>query len=316
MRVRKRPLGKTGLTTSALGLGTFALSGDGYGPVAPEEARRTVQRALELGITLFETADAYAAGAMEQLLGELLPQNDSVVVVSKAGIDRTTEPARRRFDADWLRGAIERSRARLGRDVLDVYLLHNPSETALRDKGALDTLLEAKAKGWIKHVGVSTSRHAIARDAIERGAEVVSVPYNALHVQELNHLAGDVMVSGTGVLGQSPLAYGLLSGVWSHERSFDEGDHRAERWSRDELEARLGLARELRFLVRGAVPTPRGAALRFALSNDLLSSVLLGPKSEKQLVELVRDTGDGPVYLPDNALREAMRTLEKHNVPV
>lgn len=296
-------------------MGTYGVSGDGYGAVEPQEPRESIERALDLGVTLFETADAYGAGAMEALFGELLAARPDVVVVSKAGIDRTTEPPRRSFDATFLRGAIERSRARLKRDAIDVYLLHNPSEEALTDKGALDTLHEAKIRGHIKHIGVSTGRSAVARLALEKGAEVISLPYNLLHVQEMNRIAGDVMMYRPGVLVHSPLAYGILAGTWREERAFTGEDHRSTRWSLEDVKQRVRLVDSMRFLVKGSVPTPRGAALRFALANDLVSCVLMGPKTKKQLEELVRDTGDGPTYLPESDVREVFRTLDKLGVP-
>ena len=314
--MRQRALGKTGLVVSALGLGTFGVSGDGYGPVEPNDARESIERALELGVTLFETADAYGAGSMESLFGELLSKRPEAIVVTKAGIDRTTEPPRRRFDAAFLAAAIERSRTRLQRDAIDVYLLHNPSEEALTDKGALETLLEAKHKGHVKHVGVATGRSAVARLALEKGAEVISLPYNLLHVQEMNRIAGDVLMHRPGVLAHSPLGYGILASTWREERAFGEEDHRSTRWSLEDVKQRVRLVDSLRFLVKGSVPTPRGAALRFALSNELVSSVLMGPKSKKQLEELVRDTGDGPVYLPESEVREVFRTLDKLGVPL
>ncbi len=313
--MRKRALGKTGLVVSALGMGTYGVSGDGYGEVEPHEPRAAIERALDLGVTLFETADAYGAGKMEALFGDMLADKPDVVVVSKAGIDRSTEPPRRSFDATYLRGCIERSRARLKRDAIDVYLLHNPSEEALTDKGALDTLLEAKSRGHVKHVGIATGRSAVARLALEKGAEVISLPYNLLHVQEMNRIAGDVMVHRPGVLVHSPLAYGMLAGTWREERAFSSDDHRSTRWNLEDVKQRLRMADALRFLVKGSVATPRGAAIRFVLANELVSCVLLGPKTKKQLEELVRDTGDGPSYLSDSDVREVYRTYDKLGVP-
>ena len=313
--MRKRALGKTGLVVSALGLGTYGLSGDGYGSVDPDDARETIERALDLGVTLFETADAYGAGAMEALFGELLAERTDVVVVSKLGIDRGTEPPRRSFDATYLRGAIERSRARLKRDSIDVLLLHNPSEEAISDKGALDTLLEAKGRGHAQHVGVTTTRSAVAQLALEKGAEVLSLPFNLMQVHELNRVAGDVMMHRPGVLAHSPLGYGLLAGTWREERAFPADDHRSTRWSLEDVKTRAKQVDALRFLVRGSVTTPRGAAIRFVLANELVSAALLGPRNKKQLEELVRDTGDGPQYLPDSDVREVYRTLDKLGVP-
>ena len=130
MSIRPRPLGKTGLVVSELSLGTWGLSGDGYGAVDDTVADRTIGRALDMGFTLLDTADAYGAGTMEARLGRMLQGKDAVVV-TKVGTDRTTEPPRKRFDPEYLRASARASMKRLGRDRIDLLLLHNPSPDAL-----------------------------------------------------------------------------------------------------------------------------------------------------------------------------------------
>ena len=75
----------------------------------------------------------------------------------------------------------------------------------------------------------------------------------------MHRLAGDVMVSGAGVLARSPLSYGLLAGMWTKDREFKEPDHRVDRWTRLELEKRVQQLAAVRFLVKGDVLTMRGA---------------------------------------------------------
>jgi len=116
MSVRARPLGKTGLVVGELALGTWGISGDGYGPVDAAEAERVVARALEIGINLFDTADVYGGGKMEALLGKVLASHQGARVVTKGGTDRTTEPPRKRFDPGHLRASVQRSLKRLGRE--------------------------------------------------------------------------------------------------------------------------------------------------------------------------------------------------------
>src|SRR5580692_6431887 len=129
--VRTRALGKTGVRVSELSLGTWGLSGDAYGPVEERDQENVLRRALEMGVGLIETADAYGAGRMEQLVGRAIAGLNEICVVTKGGIDRSTLPPRRRFDAAYLRDAVARSLRRLGRDRIDVYLLHSPSEAVL-----------------------------------------------------------------------------------------------------------------------------------------------------------------------------------------
>jgi aryl-alcohol dehydrogenase-like predicted oxidoreductase len=309
--VRPRPLGKTGLVVSELALGTWGLSGDGYGPIEEGEAERTIARAVEIGINLIDTADAYGAGKMEALLGKALAAHKDVRVVTKGGTDRTTEPPRKRFDGAHLREAVKRSLKRLGRDRIDLYLLHNPSADAVHLGEATGTLIDLKKEGLIAHWGVSAGDTDVARAAIDKGAEVLELAYNLVHAIDLHRLAGDIMVAGVGVLARSTLAYGLLAGMWAPTREFPENDHRGDRWTRLELERRVSQLDAVRFLVKGDVLTLRGAAVRFALANHLVSSAVLGPRSVIQLEQLVREVGAGPRYLPDEDLAALPRALQK-----
>lgn len=309
--MRKRPLGRTGLLVSELSLGTWGLAGDGYGPITEQEGEAVIRRALDIGIGVFDTADAYGAGKMESLLGRVLKSRSDAIVVTKGGTDRTTDPPRKRFDAAYLREAVERSRKRLQRDRLDVYLLHNPSVDALNAGEAIDCMKELKAAGRIKHIGVSAGDAEVARAALDQGAEVVSLTYNLMHAADLHRVTGDIMVEGAGVLVHSVLAFGLLSGSWAKIRSFPEHDHRYSRWTPPELERRVEQVEGLRFLVQGDIPSLRGAAVRFALAHHVVSSAVLGPRSVAQLEQLVRETGGGPVYLPNEAVSALPRQLQR-----
>jgi aryl-alcohol dehydrogenase-like predicted oxidoreductase len=308
--MRTRGLGKTALRVSEMALGTWGLSGDGYGPVDQAEQERVLQRALEMGVTLIDTADAYGAGRMERLIGRAIAGRDDVVVVSKGGTDRSTLPPKKRFDAPYLRQAVERSLKRLGRDRIDVYLLHNPTENVVIAESATQALLELRKEGKIGHWGVSVGDVAVGRAALRAGAEVVEIAYSLINASELHRLAGEVMVAGAGVLARSTLAYGLLAGTWSKDREFPAGDHRTERWTKPEFERRIDQLASMRFLVRGDVRTLTAAAVRYVLSNTLVSSAVLGPRSVEQLEDIVRDVGMGPVYLREAELSYLPRILE------
>jgi aryl-alcohol dehydrogenase-like predicted oxidoreductase len=129
--MRRRVLGRSGLQVSELALGTWGLAGDGYGPVAESDQDEVIDRALDYGINLFETADVYGNGAMEKKLGQRLADVQDAVIVTKIGTDLDSKPKRKRFDLEFLKSAFEKSRERLRRDKLDVVLLHNPSPAAI-----------------------------------------------------------------------------------------------------------------------------------------------------------------------------------------
>jgi aryl-alcohol dehydrogenase-like predicted oxidoreductase len=308
--MRFRHLGKTGLRVSELALGTWGLSGDGYGPVEPRVQANVLARALDMGVSLVDTADAYGAGQMELLLGRMLSERRDVVVVTKGGTDLSTLPPRKRFDPEYLRRSVERSLKRLARDRIDVYLLHNPSLVTLVRGEASTALVGLKNEGKIGHWGASVGDVESGRAAVDAGAEVIELAYNLMRPTDLHRLAGDIMVRGTGILARSTLAHGLLAGGWPRAREFGVGDHRAERWPPAVLQARIDQLSALQFLVRGEVRSLRAAAVRFVLSNSIVSSAVLGPRTVEQMEELVRETGMGPIYLQDDDLMRIARALQ------
>jgi len=308
--VRTRPLGKTGLRVSEMALGTWGLSGDGYGPVPEAEQEKVLERALEMGFSCIDTADAYGGGHMEQLVGRAVGDRTDVVLVTKGGTDRTTSPPRKRFDGPFLRESLERSLRRLGRDCVDVYLLHNPSAHTLRGGEAVDTLQTLKAEGKLAHWGVSVGDTEVGREALRCQAEVIELAYSLVNGSDMHRLAGEVIVAGAGVLARSTLAHGLLAGDWASDREFAEGDHRAQRWTRPELERRIVQVAAMRFLVHGDVRTMRAAAIRYVLANRIVSAAVLGPRSVTQLEDLVREVGMGPIYIRDEDLMRIPRVLE------
>jgi aryl-alcohol dehydrogenase-like predicted oxidoreductase len=235
-------------------------------------------------------------------------------VVTKVGTD--LEEGRKRFDAKYLRGAIERCQERLGRERLDVVLLHNPTLSGLSAGEAVELLKELRTKGTVRAWGVSTGSVEVARSAIERGAEVVELAYNVFAARDLHELAAEISAAGTGVLARSILAHGLLAGQWSADREFYAGDHRVERWQPAELKRRIAQLDALRPLVTGSVHSLRALAVRFALANHLVSSVVLGPRTVAQLEQLVRDAGAGPPYLRDTALADLTNRLKTVGVRV
>ncbi|HMI84661.1 MAG TPA: aldo/keto reductase, partial [Polyangiaceae bacterium] len=284
--MRTRALGETGITISELTLGTWGLSGEAYGPIDATERDGVIDRALELGITSFETADVYGRGAIERCLGERLA-GKAVRVITKVGTQRPETPSMapayeqsyKRFERDYLREAVARSQERLRKDKIDVVLLHNPSLATISRGDATAALEELKASGAIAAWGVSAGDAAVARAALGQRAEVIELAYNLFFSRDLHDLAADLADGKAGVLARSVLSYGLLAGMFAPGRTFDGGDHRADRWTRGELETRLKQLDAVRWLVQGPVLTMRAAAVRYVLANSVVSTAVLGPKN-------------------------------------
>ncbi len=304
MRRRNFPALRADVTE--LSLGTWGLSGEGYGSVSAAEADAVIDRAAELGINLFETCDAYGRGDMESRLGQRLAGVDKpTYVVTRIGTDASDEGnPKKNFEPDYLRQAVAQSAERLRRDRIDVVLLHNPSASTVERGEATGVLEELREAGQVGAWGVSAGSREVAVAAIESGAGVLSVAYNVFHSQDLSVVAAEIAMRGVAVLAHSVLGYGLLVSHWGPDRTFDEGDHRRDRWTPASLRKRVKQLEVVRNMVGGKVVTPRAAALRFVLSNSLVSSAVLGPRTTAQLEQLIREAGSGPPYLPDKTMSD------------
>jgi len=310
--VRKRQLGRSGLEVSELSLGTWGLSGDGYGPLSEIEVDRTIDRAVGVGITLFDTCDAYGNGDMERKLGKRLPAAKTQVV-TKLGTSTDGYPEKK-FDKQYLFMSFEKSQERLRRDVVEIVLLHNPTLVTLAQDEPIELLEKLKAEGRIRAWGVTANTQAVAERAIERGAEVLEMAYNCFFFQDVEALSLKLRTEGVGLLARSILSYGLLSGHWSPEREFYPPDHRAERWNPEELKRRIEQLDALRKVKGGPAPTVRSVAIRYVLDNERVTSAILGPKNVTQLDQLVREAGRMPPYLPRGARAKLETELAAHGV--
>jgi aryl-alcohol dehydrogenase-like predicted oxidoreductase len=307
--MRRRTLGNTGLEIPELCLGTWGLSGDGYGNVDEADQDAVIERAIALGISAFDTADAYGNGAMESRLGRLLEKHPDALVLTKIGTDRAATPPVKRFDEEHLRAAAAASQERLKRRI-DVLLLHNPSTVALNKPHVSATLDKLVEDGTIKTWGVSAGDAEVGRLAIERGARVLEIAYNAFHTQDLAGVIGLAKDKQVGLVARSVLAHGLLCGQWQNTKTFPTGDHRRDRWTGDDFRKRISQLAALRPSVVGNITSLRSAALRYALSEPSLSSIVIGPRSTLQLDQLLRDAGKELPYLTDDARSALMRRLE------
>jgi aryl-alcohol dehydrogenase-like predicted oxidoreductase len=306
--MRLRTLGNTGIEVSELCLGTWGLSGDGYGYVEDADQDQVIERALGLGITCFDTADVYGSGNMESKLGRLLEPHPGAIVITKIGTQRAATPPVKCFDAAYLREAARKSKERLKRRV-DVLLLHNPSTVALGKPHVAETMNELVAHGTARAWGASIGSAEIGKLAIEKGAQVLELAYSAFHPQDLAGVVQLAKEKQVGLIGRSVLAHGLLCGQWPSGKQFPRGDHRRDRWTSEDFKKRILQLSALRPSVSGDITSLRSAALRFALSEPALSSIVLGPRSGVQLDQLLRDAGKEPPYLSDESRSALVRRL-------
>ena len=305
-----RKLGKTGLRVSEIGFGGWAVGGNAfgnsYGDTDDAVSQAAIRRALELGITLFDTADVYGHGHSEALLGEVLADwpGPPPVVVTKGGInfyrrDGTLEP-------DWtplaLAHAVQQSLARLRRETLDVFLLMNPPPEALDGFKVWDTLDALKRAGKLRFYGVSIAEPADGVRLLQNNCsvDVLEVAYSVFYQGAVVDLLPLARTRGVGILAREPLANGFLSGKHEAASVFGDGDIRAA-LPREYVAAMAETAGRLDFLRRGGERTLAQAALRFVLDDLSVSSVVVGAKTPAQVEENVGAVSVPPI---DDAERE------------
>lgn len=291
--MRRRPLGKTGLAVSEIGLGTWTFSGD-WGPADDSASLGAMERAIERGVTYFDVGAAWGKGRAETLVGRALRgRRGEIVVGARVGVDVLPDGLRLATSPDRLEAQLAESVGRLGLEV-DLVLLHGASLAALRRGEFLQSFDHWKKKGRIRAWGAAVANEEAARCAIDAGAEVLAMPYNLLHGAVLHPIAPDVEEKKIGVLAHTTLEYGLLAGRWSPATRFGADDHRSRRFRPMDLRARLRKVDALRFLTEGNVQTMAEASVRFVLATGIVSSAVVGVRNAGQLDDLLRAADQDP----------------------
>ncbi len=312
--MRYRMLGSTKCEVSEIGFGGFAIGGYDYGPTDDGESLATLEKAYDLGVTFFDTADMYGAGHSERLLGRMLKgKNPPGFVATKVGYVGERGRQHKDFSPAHLKAAVEQSLKRLQRDVIDLYQLHNPTSDDLENGAAFATLDELVVAGKVRFWGVSVP----SRDIAEICRQVMAWPtaasiqlvYNLFHHQDLEGMQGEIQKHGLGVIARAPLEYGLLTGKFSRTERFAPGDHRGSRWKPEEFSRQLDQVDVLAEAFRGKPFTLSQLAIGFALAHPAVSVVICGAKRPAQIEENVATAGLCGTVLRESDLHIARRLL-------
>lgn len=275
MTLSTRTLGASGLSVSSQGLGCMGMS-MAYGPADQEEARRTLERAYELGVTFYDTADVYGVGENEKLVGafvqDVRARGDELVLATKFGIVYDPDaPGNRGANGrpEYVREACDLSLLRLGLDHIDLYYLHRPDpRTPIED--TVGAMAELVAAGKVRHLGLSEA----SPDTVHRAA--ATAPIAALQ-SEWSVFSRDVEPEivpacrehGIALVPYSPLGRGLLTGtVTSLDELADDDFRRTQpRFQGDNLAANVALVDTVRELAAAKGATPGQVALAWLLAQ-------------------------------------------------
>ncbi|WP_395673384.1 aldo/keto reductase [Inquilinus sp.] len=225
--MQKRTLGRSGLEVSALGLGCMGLS-FGYGPAVETQAGiALIRKAVDLGITFFDTAEAYGPFANEDLVGEALaPVRDQVVIATKFGFKDGSAPAGPDSRPERIRQVAEASLRRLKTDVIDLFYQHrvDPNVPMEDVAGAVKDLIQ---EGKVRHFGLSEAgAQSIRRAHAVQPVAALQSEYSLWWREPEAEILPVLEELGIGFVPFSPLGKGFLTGAISDSTTFDRGDFR------------------------------------------------------------------------------------------
>jgi aryl-alcohol dehydrogenase-like predicted oxidoreductase len=292
--VQLRKLGTTGLTVSEIGLGSNRLGETTESDAHWDELTR---RSLDLGVNIFDTAERYAKGRSEEVLGRVVGNNPDVVIASKYSPRRTDDGVD--FTFDTISSAAEASLKRLRRDTIDVYQIHSPKLAELESSEWVDTFSRLKDQGKIKHVAIAVNTAEEGCWLIERDlVEVLQITYNLIDRTVEEDLLPLAQKKEIGLLVRKPLSRGVLTGKFEPGQSIP--NHHRATLDKAALPGRIEKAE--RFKPLGA-SYPGGLtrlAHQFSLSHPAVSCTIPGARSLAQLEENVSASDD--IGLPADVL--------------
>jgi aryl-alcohol dehydrogenase-like predicted oxidoreductase len=293
-----RDLGQTGMRVSEISLGTWAF-GDGWGTVSEGDAYAALNRAVDLGVNLLDTADVYGDGRSEKLIARLLKNrpNVEILVATKAG--RRLDPhTAEGYKYENLSAFVERSLENLGVEALDLLQLHCPPTEAYRQDSTFEALDRLQEAGKVRNYGVSVEKVEEARMALDYpNVATVQLIFNIFRQKPAEEFFPLAEERNVGILARVPLASGLLSGKMRSDRAFAEDDHRnfnregqafdkGETFSGVDFETGLLAAEELKELVPEG-NTLAQFALRWILMHPAVSCAIPGGKNPAQVEDNV-----------------------------
>ncbi len=279
-----RELGRTGWKVSTIGLGTWAM-GSLWGPVDDKESLATLNRALDLGVNFFDTADVYGS---EPLLGELRRRRkEPFYIATKMGRGGNPDAHGYTFSGRNMTLFTDTSLMNLGVETIDLMQLHCPPIEVINAEvfGVLDDLVKA---GKIRHYGVSVETIKEAERAIEfANVQSVMIIFNIFRQCPAEKFFLEAKKRGVGIIARVPLASGMLSGKMTPTTTFARDDHRSfnrngqafdkgETFSGVDYATGVKAVEELRPLVPPNI-TMAQMALRWILMFDAVTCTVPGP---------------------------------------
>jgi myo-inositol catabolism protein IolS len=297
--MKYRKLGKTGLETSVIGLGTDQFYGEWGQSFSQTSVNKIIEKSHELGINFIDTAECYGDHVSESFIGNAIKNRDDWIIATKFGhkYHGFQKPLTTHFDVEHIKEHLENSLKSLKTDYVDFYQFHSSTNEEFFNEDIWAFLEDKIQEGKIRHVGIALIAAAVNDDdmfqlhnAQKAKVEMLQIVYNRINRKAEEKILPYCKDHNFGVLARIPLARGHLSGKYNSDVIFPSDDRRS-------FENKEQTIRQLEFVKKikeSEVPQNMNMAqwaLAWCLQNPAISAVIPGVKNLEQ-VELNAKAGD------------------------
>lgn len=318
-----REIGSSGISTSAVGLGTWAIGGWMWGGTDEQASIAAIQASIDEGVTLIDTAPAYGMGRSEEIVGLAIKgRRDKVVLATKCGLvwhvqrgnyffSQQDKPVHRHLGRESIRHEVEESLRRMGTDYIDHYITHwqDPTTPIAETMAALE---ELKAEGKIRSIGASNcSSDDLAAYAAAGQIDAVQEEYSMLKRNIEQEIVPFCRRRSIAVLSYSSLALGLLSGKIGPERTFSGDDLRKDnpRFSVANRSKVAALMEVLRPIAGEHDASAAQIVIAWTIAQPGITSALCGARNPEQARE---NAAAGRIRLSPSELAMIDAAISKH----
>jgi aryl-alcohol dehydrogenase-like predicted oxidoreductase len=287
--MEKRKLGRRGPEVGALGLGCMGMS-EFYGATDDAESIATIHRAIELGVTLLDTADVYGPHKNEELVGRAVrDRREQVVIATKFGIVRGPDPTKRSVSGkpEYVRSSCEGSLKRLGLETIDLYYQHRVDpDVPIED--TVGAMAELVAEGKVRFLGLSEAAPATIRRAhAVHPITALQTEYSLWSRDPEDDLLTTCRELGIGFVAYSPLGRGFLTGAIRRPEDLADDDWRrmSPRFQGENFQRNLDLVKKVEDLAKAKGATPAQLALAWVLAQGEDILPIPGTKRRDRLEE-------------------------------
>jgi len=315
--MKYRAMGRTGYRVSEIGFGAWQIGGGSWGAQNDEDSIKALYTAIEKGVNFIDTAAGYGNGKSERIVGKFIKDiGKRIYITTKTPPLQGPWPpssyciAEDRYPESYIRNNVNERLKNLNVDKLDILLLHTWTRTWNNNPTPLKILEKLKNEGNIENIGISTPEHDqnSVIDLMKNGlVDVVEVIYNIFEQEPAAEFLPTAEKYTVGLIGRVPFDEGSLTGKYTINTVFEEGDFRRNYFTGDRLKKTLERVEKVREDIKDTGLTLPQAALLFVLNQPSISTVIPGMRNVNQ-VELNTAVSDMPPLSEDIVIK-----LRKHN---